>query len=53
MFGKDEKNIIKAMRRNRREEEIRMYGHPIMFHTVERDKTKFSRKIKHKLLNFD
>lgn len=36
------------MRAIRRQEEIRMFNRPICIAHVERDKTKYTRKIKHK-----
>jgi len=43
-----EKDVIKAIRRGSREAEIELYGHPISFKKVFRNKKKYTRKIKHK-----
>lgn len=44
----DIKSIIKAMRRQRREEEIAQYGKPISFTRVVKSKKIYSRKAKHR-----
>ena len=43
-----EQDFIKAARRGSREAEIELYGHPINFHKVFKNKKKYTRKIKHK-----
>ena len=43
-----EEDFIKASRRGSREAEIELYGHPINFRKVFRNKKKYTRKIKHK-----
>ncbi len=46
---KTELQILKAMRRDRRDEEIAMHGKIISFrHTVARSKKLYTRKSKHK-----
>lgn len=46
---KTEIQILKAMRRDRREEEIAMHGKLISFrYTIARSKKKYTRKAKHK-----
>jgi len=46
---KTEVQILKAMRRNRREEEIAMHGKLVSFrHTIARSKKLYTRKSKHK-----
>ena len=46
-----EKDFIKASRRGAREAEIELYGHPLNFHKVFRNKKKYTRKIKHKYMS--
>lgn len=46
-----EEDFIKASRRGSREAEIELYGHPINFRRVFRNKKKYTRKIKHKDMN--
>ena len=43
-----EKDFIKAARRGAREAEIELYGHPISYRKVFKNKKKYTRKIKHK-----
>ena len=43
-----EKDFIKATRRGAREAEIELYGHPISYRKVFKNKKKYTRKIKHK-----
>ena len=43
-----EEDFIKASRRGSREAEIELYGHPINFRKVFKNKKKYTRKIKHK-----
>ena len=46
---KTELQILKAMRHDRREEEIAMHGKLVSFrHTVARSKKQYTRKSKHK-----
>lgn len=40
--------ILKAMRRMRREEELKAYGHPVSYERVVKSKKLYSRKRKHK-----
>ena len=47
----NEKDFIKASRRGSREAEIELYGHPISFHKIFKNKKKYTRKIKHKGMN--
>lgn len=44
----NEKDFIKASRRGSREAEIELYGHPISFRKIFKNKKKYTRKIKHK-----
>lgn len=44
----DIKKVIAAMRNARRNEEIRLYGKPLCFYSVTKNKKVYSRKIKHK-----
>jgi len=44
----DIKSVIKAMRKQRREEELATYGKPISFVRVVKSKKLYSRKAKHK-----
>ena len=46
-----EEDFIKASRRGSREAEIELYGHPINFRKVFKNKKKYTRKIKHKDMN--
>ena len=39
---------LKAVRRNSREEEIRLYGKPICWSSIVRNRKVYSRKSKHK-----
>ena len=50
-----DKNIdyIKASRKGSREAEIEMYGHPINYKNVFKNKKKYSRKKKHTKLDDD
>jgi hypothetical protein len=43
-----DKDFIKAARRGSREAEIELYGHPISFQRVFKNKKKYTRKIKHR-----
>lgn len=43
-----EKDFIKASRRGSREAEIELYGHPINYRKIFKNKKKYTRKIKHK-----
>jgi len=43
-----EEDFIKASRRGSREAEIELYGHPINFRKIFKNKKKYTRKIKHK-----
>ena len=45
--------ILKAVRRSNREEEIRKYGKCINYTSIVKNRKKYTRKIKHKLLNRD
>ena len=47
----NDKDFIKASRRGSREAEIELYGHPISFRKILRNKKKYTRKIKHKDVN--
>jgi len=47
----NEQDFIKASRRGSREAEIELYGHPINFRKVFKNKKKYTRKIKHKDMN--
>ena len=40
--------ILKAVRKMRREEELRAFGHPISYVRVVKNKKVYSRKTKHK-----
>ncbi len=44
----NEQDFIKASRRGSREAEIELYGRPLNFHKVFRNKKKYTRKTKHK-----
>lgn len=44
-------DFIKASRRGSREAEIELYGHPLNFHKVFKNKKKYTRKIKHKSIS--
>lgn len=44
----NERDFIKASRRGSREAEIELYGHPINFRKVFKNRKKYTRKIKHK-----
>ena len=44
-------DFIKASRRGSREAEIELYGHPLNFHKVFKNKKKYTRKIKHKSMS--
>lgn len=44
----NEMELIKASRRGSREAEIELYGHPISFQRVFRNRKKYTRKLKHK-----
>ena len=46
-----EEDFIKASRRGSREAEIELYGRPLNFRKVFRNKKKYTRKIKHKDMN--
>ena len=41
-------DFIKASRRGSREAEIELYGHPINFKKIFRNRKKYTRKLKHK-----
>ena len=41
-------DILRAVRRENREEEIRLYGKPIRWHHIAESKKVYSRKTKHK-----
>ena len=41
-------DFIKASRRGSREAEIELYGHPISYKKIFRNRKKYTRKIKHK-----
>lgn len=47
-MNKETINIIKAMRRARREEEIALFGKPILYNNIIKSKKIYSRKKKHK-----
>lgn len=47
-MNKDTIRIIKAMRRQRREEEIAAFGKPLKHTNVVRSKKLYTRKLKHK-----
>ena len=47
----NDKDFIKASRRGAREAEIELYGHPISFRKVFKNRKKYTRKIKHKHMN--
>lgn len=42
------KDFIKASRKGSREAEIEMYGHPILYKKIFKNKKKYTRKTKHK-----
>jgi len=44
----NERDFIKASRRGSREAEIELYGHPINFRKIFRNKKKYTRKSKYK-----
>ena len=48
LTNKDIKSVIKAMRKQRREEELATYGKPISFVRVVKSKKVYTRKTKHK-----
>ena len=43
-----EKDFIKASRKGSRDAEIEMYGHPISYKKIFKNKKKYNRKTKHK-----
>lgn len=45
---KDMKDRMKAFKRGSREEEIEAHGHPISYNKTFRDRSKYTRKDKHK-----
>ena len=47
----NEQDFIKASRRGSREAEIELYGRPISFRKIFRNRKKYTRKIKHKDIN--
>ena len=47
----NEQDFIKASRKGSREAEIELYGHPITFRKIFKNKKKYTRKIKHKGMN--
>jgi len=49
---KDMKDRMKAFKRGSREEEIEAHGRPISYNKTFRDKSKYTRKDKHKNNNF-
>ena len=51
MNKKDILSVLKAVRRENREEEIRVHGHPLPRVQVQCNKKIYTRKTKHKGLN--
>ena len=49
---KDMKDRTKAFKRGSREEEIEAHGRPISYNKIFRDRSKYTRKDKHKNNNF-
>ena len=49
---KDMKDCMKAFKKGRREEEIADHGRPISYNKTFRDKSKYTRKDKHKNNNY-
>lgn len=49
---KDMKERMKAFKRGSREEEIEAHGHPISYNKTFKDKSKYTRKNKHKNLDY-
>lgn len=47
-MNKEEKAILKAMRKKSREEEIQTFGKPLNFNNVVKSKKTYTRKNKHK-----
>lgn len=48
MNKKDVLSVLKAVRRENREQEIRLHGHPLPRVQIQRNKKRYTRKTKHK-----